>query len=77
MAVAEYFVLLYPYVYATGDLAEWNALSDPDCKFCASVVDNARAMSPTVTTAKAATSRSWRQGPRSNRAIATQWSCRR
>ena len=44
VAVAEYFVLLYPYVYATGDLAEWNALSDPDCKFCASVDSNAREM---------------------------------
>ena len=37
VAVAEYFLLLYPYVYATGDLADWNALSHPECIFCASV----------------------------------------
>ncbi|MCB2176055.1 MAG: hypothetical protein KQH57_09625 [Actinomycetales bacterium] len=26
---------LYNYVRATGDLAEWDALSDPGCEFCA------------------------------------------
>ncbi|WP_315097041.1 DUF6318 family protein [uncultured Cellulomonas sp.] len=44
VAVAEYFALLYPYVYATGELAEWRALSDPDCNFCASVDSNVVAM---------------------------------
>ena len=34
---AEYFLQLFAYVSATGDLAAWNELSDPDCKFCASV----------------------------------------
>lgn len=35
VAVAKYFVLLFPYINATGDLVEWNSLSDPDCIFCA------------------------------------------
>ena len=33
-AAAEYFLALYPYVYATGDLEEWRAMSDPACEFC-------------------------------------------
>lgn len=36
-AAAQYFLELYPYVYATGDLTEWDAMSDPECKFCESV----------------------------------------
>ena len=40
VAVARYFLALYPYVYATGDLEEWRALSHPECVFCASVVTN-------------------------------------
>jgi hypothetical protein len=39
-ALAVYFLELYPYVYATGDLTEWRALSHPDCKFCRSVITN-------------------------------------
>jgi len=39
-AVAVYFLELYPYAYATNDLAEWRALSHPECVFCASVVTN-------------------------------------
>lgn len=39
-AAATYFLALYPYVYATGDLTEWRALSHPECVFCASVVTN-------------------------------------
>lgn len=42
-AVARYFLELYPYVYATGDLAEWKAMSHPECIFCASVVTNVEA----------------------------------
>lgn len=38
-AAARYFLSLYPYAYNTGDLEEWIALSDPECVFCASVVD--------------------------------------
>src|SRR5690554_3704314 len=33
-AAAQYFLQLYPYVYATGDLSEWEAMSDPECVFC-------------------------------------------
>lgn len=36
-ATATYFLELYPYVLATGDLTEWDALSHPECIFCASV----------------------------------------
>lgn len=43
-AVAVYFLELYPYVYATGDLTEWRALSHPECEFCASVIANVEAM---------------------------------
>lgn len=38
-AAASYFISLYPYVYATGDLAEWDALADPSCEFCTMVSD--------------------------------------
>ncbi len=41
-AAARYFLSLYPYAYSTGDLEEWIALSDPECVFCASVVDDVR-----------------------------------
>jgi hypothetical protein len=40
IAVARYFIQLYPYTYATGDLAAWNTLSHPQCKFCKSTRDN-------------------------------------
>ena len=39
-AAAVYFLQLYPYVYATGDLEEWRELSHPECVFCASVITN-------------------------------------
>ncbi len=42
-AAATYFLQLYPYVYATRDLAEWSILSDPECIFCASVISNVEA----------------------------------
>lgn len=42
-AVARYFLELYPYVYATGDLAEWKAMSHPECVFCASVSSDVEA----------------------------------
>jgi hypothetical protein len=38
-AVADYFLHLHPYVYATGDLSEWTALTHPDCIFCHSVIN--------------------------------------
>jgi hypothetical protein len=40
VAVARYFIQLYPYAYATGDLTAWNSLSSPHCKFCKSTHDN-------------------------------------
>ncbi len=43
-AAARYFLALYPYAYATGDLSEWQALSHPDCVFCGSVVTNVEAL---------------------------------
>ncbi len=36
-AAAVYFLQLFPYVAATGDLADWRALSHPECIYCASV----------------------------------------
>jgi len=33
-AAARYFVALYPYIFATGDLTEWDTLSADDCKYC-------------------------------------------
>ena len=40
IAAATYFISLYPYVYNTGDLTEWKALSHPECEFCSSVNEN-------------------------------------
>ncbi len=36
IAVAKYFTALFTYVVSTGDFTEWDALSGPDCRFCAS-----------------------------------------
>ena len=38
-AVAGYFITLYPYARATGDLAAWRTLTGEECTFCASVID--------------------------------------
>jgi len=40
IAAGKYFVQLYPYIYATGDLSEWNELSGKSCKFCAGAKDH-------------------------------------
>ncbi len=40
VAAAEYFMALFNYVLATGDLTEWNQASDPDCRFCSNVRDD-------------------------------------
>ena len=37
IAAATYFISLYPYVYATGDLSAWKAMSDPACGYCSGV----------------------------------------
>ena len=34
----EYVLALYLYVYATGDLSDWRAMSIPECGFCNSVI---------------------------------------
>lgn len=36
---AIYFISLYPYVYATGDLTEWKEMSESSCGFCQNVID--------------------------------------
>ncbi|MGV8968134.1 MAG: DUF6318 family protein [Cellulomonas sp.] len=35
LAAMTYFIALYSYAYASGDLSEWQAMSDPECVFCA------------------------------------------
>ena len=37
IAAAQYFITLYPYVYATGDLTAFRTMSDATCKFCSTV----------------------------------------
>ena len=44
VAAAEYFITLYPYVYATGDLTDFRAMSAATCKFCESVIANTTSM---------------------------------
>ena len=36
--VATYFIQLSPYVFATGNFEEWEALSGKSCKYCAATV---------------------------------------
>lgn len=36
-AVAVYFLQLFPYAFATGDLTDWNEFSHSECVYCASV----------------------------------------
>ena len=44
IAAAQYFITLYPYVYATGDLTAFRTMSDATCKFCDSVITSATNM---------------------------------
>ncbi|UUI64864.1 DUF6318 family protein [Cellulomonas wangsupingiae] len=37
---ATYFLQLYPYVYWTGDLAEWDRLAAPTCIYCSKTRDD-------------------------------------
>ncbi|QPL06347.1 MULTISPECIES: DUF6318 family protein [Actinomyces] len=39
IAAAEYFMALYPYVHATGDLSAWQAMSTQDCQYCSNISD--------------------------------------
>jgi hypothetical protein len=43
-AAAVYFLQLFPYVFATGDLEDYRALSHPECIYCASVTAGVEAM---------------------------------
>ncbi len=36
---AIYFMRLYPYAFATGDLTQWEAMSESTCGFCSNVTD--------------------------------------
>ncbi|MDO4901496.1 DUF6318 family protein, partial [Actinomyces sp.] len=40
---ATYFLNLYPYVHATGDLSTFKTMSKDDCEFCNKVIANATA----------------------------------
>lgn len=44
IAAATYFMQLYPYVFATGDVTALQALSHPDCAFCTKVSKDAAAL---------------------------------
>ncbi|MDO4243598.1 MAG: DUF6318 family protein [Actinomyces sp.] len=39
---AGYFLQLYPYVFATGDLTTWEEMSEDECDFCSSVAEGVR-----------------------------------
>ncbi|MDU0348789.1 DUF6318 family protein [Actinomyces sp. MRS3W] len=38
---ATYFLNLFPYMYATGDLDAWKDMSEDDCEFCNNALDDA------------------------------------
>jgi hypothetical protein len=42
VAAATYFISLYSYAYATGNLSEWIAMSDPACVFCSGLTEDVR-----------------------------------
>ena len=44
IAAVTYFLDLYGYVYATGDLEPWRAMSHADCRFCESVSERAEGL---------------------------------
>ncbi|WP_269471413.1 DUF6318 family protein [Actinomyces howellii] len=43
-ATASYFLNLFPYAFATGDLTTWKEMSEDDCIFCNSVIDDVDAL---------------------------------
>lgn len=43
-AAAEYFIELYPYVMATGDIEEFESMSHRACGFCEDALEQARAI---------------------------------
>lgn len=42
VAVAEHFVMFYPYMLKTGDTSYWEKHSGPECKFCQEVLAEER-----------------------------------
>jgi len=38
-AAAEHFMRLYGYIFATGDLEEWQSMSHSECRFCAGAAE--------------------------------------
>jgi len=43
VAVAEYFIAQFPYMFATGDTSVWKSLTGESCGYCAEVLDAAEA----------------------------------
>ncbi|WP_154794948.1 DUF6318 family protein [Occultella kanbiaonis] len=41
VAAASYFISLFPYLFTSGDLDEWEALGTEDCAVCAQIADGA------------------------------------
>ncbi|MBZ2195787.1 DUF6318 family protein [Occultella gossypii] len=44
VAAASYFISLFPYLFTSGDLDEWEALGTEDCVVCAQIADGAAAL---------------------------------
>lgn len=44
IAAAEYFLALYPYIYATGDLSTWEEMSHAECEFCQGAYEDVSAI---------------------------------
>ncbi|WP_350339515.1 DUF6318 family protein [Pengzhenrongella frigida] len=40
IAAATYFISLYTYAFASGELDAWKAMSDPGCVFCSGLVSD-------------------------------------
>jgi len=47
LAAMTYFIALYGYAYATGDVEEWQAMSDPACVFCAGLTTDVQGATAT------------------------------
>jgi hypothetical protein len=44
VAAASYFISLFPYLFTSGDLDEWEALGTEDCAVCTQIADSAAAL---------------------------------
>ena len=47
LAAMTHFIALYGYAYATGDVEEWQAMSDPECVFCAGLTTDVQGAAAT------------------------------